>query len=65
MAGERLGPGMIVVPRRPDVAVLGAVLGVSSAEEVRQNLMLPPPPADLWADVVNRGLLPAHVAVPG
>ncbi|WP_033443616.1 aldo/keto reductase [Saccharothrix sp. NRRL B-16314] len=46
---------------RTHPAVLGVVLGMSSAEEVRQNLALPRPPDELWADLVARGLLlPQH-----
>ncbi|NUT51062.1 MAG: aldo/keto reductase [Saccharothrix sp.] len=46
---------------RTHPAVLGVVLGMSSAEQVRQNLALPCPPDELWADLVARGLLvPQH-----
>ncbi|MBO0916519.1 aldo/keto reductase [Streptomyces laculatispora] len=45
-------------------AVLGVVLGMGSADEVRQNLALVPPPADLWRDLVARGLLAPDAIVP-
>ncbi|MFF1610259.1 aldo/keto reductase [Amycolatopsis sp. NPDC058278] len=47
---------------RTHPAVLGVVLGMSSPEEVRQNLALPCPPDELWADLVARGLLSPRYA---
>ncbi|OXM59986.1 aldo/keto reductase [Amycolatopsis vastitatis] len=49
---------------RTHPAVLGVVLGMSSADEVRQNLALPCPPDELWTDLVARGLLSPCYAGP-
>lgn len=50
---------------RTHPAVLTVVLGMSSADEVRQNLALRRPPDELWTDLVARGLLPPHYAGAG
>lgn len=48
-------------------AVAAVVSGAQTPEQVRRNIELAasPPPAELWADLVAEGLLPADAPVPG
>ena len=48
------------------VAVTGVVLGIRSAEEVRQNVnsFATPVPAQLWSDLCAEGLLDERVPIP-
>jgi D-threo-aldose 1-dehydrogenase len=59
--GTTLPAAALHFPLSPP-AVTGVVLGMGSADEVRQNvsLLATPPPRELWPDLAHRGLLPAE-----